>query len=186
MKQKPSKIEKIICEIAQNLTVNKLIEEFNRLAPDSVFKSSVETLSVSYQSYFTYYMLSEYEAYLHVNEPWKTTGRDEITVEHILPQTIKEENSYGQYWISRFGDKDNCKVFESRLGNLTLLGNGGQAKAGNKDFISKKEVYKEYTDMFSTKELLDYNEWNEDKLKERQTKMANAYIHIFSLDLNKI
>lgn len=186
MKQKPSKIEKIICEIAQNLTVNKLIEEFNRLASDSVFKSSVETLSVSYQSYFTYYMLSEYEAYLHVNEPWKTTGRDEITVEHILPQTIKEENSYGQYWISRFGDKDNCKVFESRLGNLTLLGNDGQAKAGNKDFISKKEVYKEYTDMFSTKELLDYNEWNEDKLKERQTKMANAYIHIFSLDLNKI
>lgn len=156
------------------------------MAPDSVFKSSVETLSVSYQSYFTYYMLSEYEAYLHVNEPWKTTGRDEITVEHILPQTIKEENSYGQYWISRFGDKDNCKVFESRLGNLTLLGNDGQAKAGNKDFISKKEVYKEYTDMFSTKELLDYNEWNEDKLKERQTKMANAYIHIFSLDLNKI
>lgn len=186
MKEKPTKIEKKISEVARRLTIEELQLLFNELAPDNLFKDKLETLNVNYQSYFTYYILSEYEASLHKNEPWKTTGRDSITVEHILPQTIKDNNIDGQYWISQFNSIDDCMVWQNRLGNLTLLGNGGQAKAGNKSFLNKKCVYKEYTDMLSTKKLLDYNDWNKDTLTKRQKNMAEAYLDIFTLDVNKI
>lgn len=186
MKEKPSKIEKKICEVAKALSMENVESLFKELAPDNLFMDKVESLNVNYQSYSTYYMLTEYEESLHTNEPWRTTGRDTITVEHILPQTVKKDEDDGKYWIKQFGSIEECEVWRNRLGNLSLLGTGGQGKAKNKDFEYKKSVYKENTDMFSTKQLLDYDHWNKENLIDRQKKMAGKFVEIFTLDINKI
>lgn len=186
MKEKPSKIEKRICEVAKSLTMEKVEDLFKELAPDNLSKDKVETLNVNYQSYSTYYMSTEYEETLHTNEPWISTGRESITVEHILPQSVKDDNIHGQYWISQFGSIEECEVWMNRLGNLTLLGNGGQGKAKNKLFDDKKKVYREHTDMFSTKQLLEYNDWNKDNIRKRQKLMAESYVDIFTLNINEI
>jgi len=57
-----------------------------------------------------------------------------ITVEHVLPQNIKE----GSEWASLF---DQPEEYVHKLGNLVLLRRRKNAKAQNFDFAKKKKSY---------------------------------------------
>ena len=72
------------------------------------------------------------------------------------------------------------------MGNLTLLGPKAQNKTSNKFFDKKQDVYKEYTDMFMTKELLEYNKWGIEEIEKRQKEMAKKFVEIFTLDIEKL
>ncbi|MHB7979180.1 hypothetical protein CF067_12250 [Clostridium sporogenes] len=187
LKKKPSAIEKIFGGLARELNIEKISTELIKYAKDSEFKNGIKSLVVKVKSYSTYYLLVEYEKNLHKNEKWISPGRKNVTIEHILPQTVDEKKQCGQFWIEAFDNsKEQCEICVNRLGNLTLLGQGGQNKASNKNFNDKKEIYINYTDMFMTKELLIYNKWNSENIEIRQNNMSEKYVDIFTLDLEKI
>ncbi len=187
LKRKPSAIEKIFGEIARSLDINTIGDILKEYAKDSEFKNAITNLDVKIKPFSTYYLLTEYEKVLHRNEKWISPGRKNVTIEHILPQTIKDNDEYGKKWMESFGNsKDVCDLYMNRLANLTLLGQVGQNKASNRFFDEKKEVYKEHTDMLMTKELLEYDTWNADNIDNRQKVMSEKFVEIFTLDIDKI
>lgn len=185
-KGKPTAIEKKIGEIAVNSNQKEISDLFIENSDNNELKDTLRSMNLNYKSYLAYYCLVEYEKILHKNEPWRSTGRTDITVEHILPQTIKSEDEHGEYWISSFKGEENCKLYQNRLGNLTLLGKVPQNKGKNYNFNIKKDVYKKFTDMFSTKELIEYTVWNRESIENRQNKMAETLCSVLTLDISNI
>ena len=69
---------------------------------------------------------------------------------------------------------------------MTLLGPVGQANASNKSFDLKKQVYQKKTDIYMSRELIKYDEWNVKNIEERQKEMARKIVNIFTLNINDI
>ncbi|AEJ18698.1 DUF262 domain-containing protein [Gracilinema caldarium] len=88
----------------------------------------------------------------------------DATIEHILPENAEES------WFLDFEQED----FESavyRLGNLTLLENKMNAKdAANALFEKKKTVY-ERSQYEITKEIVSYDTWNMNDIRNRQKNL---------------
>jgi hypothetical protein len=61
---------------------------------------------------------------------------DEISVEHILPQTPAKASQ----WVIDFSEEDR-EVWLHRLGNLMLLSRRKNTSLGNLDFADKRERY---------------------------------------------
>ncbi len=95
---------------------------------------------------------------------------NKIHIEHIMPvkandwDIIKED--HGEYlW---------------KLGNLTLLGGEYNKKSTNKVFNEKKGVY-EFSQVQLTKELLEYEEWTVETIRERQKNLAEVAVDIWKV-----
>lgn len=186
MKEKPTAIEKKIGEIAIHANENEIVNLFKENSDDNILRERLKNMSLNYRSYLAYYCLVEYEKSFHKNEPWISTGRSNITVEHILPRTINAEDKHGEYWIKVFGSEEECKLYQNRIGNLTLLGVKPQSKGKNYNFEIKKEVYKSNTEMLSTKEICNYSIWDTNSIESRQEKMVNVLMESLTLELQKI
>lgn len=103
-----------------------------------------------------------------------------ITIEHVLPQALKEE-----YWQKRF-DEDQHQTWLHRLGNLALLQGTKNYKAQYFDFDRKKKIYAKKNDKVSfdtTKELLSLPEWNIEELSARHQRMTDKAKLLWSIDL---
>ena len=188
MKGKPSAVEKEIGKCARTFTdIHEVAETFKSFSKDSVFKEHFKTVTMNPRSQQTYYLLVEYEKSLHTNETWVTPGRKDVTIEHVLPRTVKFDNGNlnKDEWASIF-TKEDWEVYVNRLGNLTLLGTKGQLKVSNKKFDEKKKLYQTYTDMKSTLEIASYSKWTKEDIEKRQGKMAEEAVDIFTLDVDKI
>ncbi|KEO84709.1 DUF262 domain-containing protein [Tumebacillus flagellatus] len=187
MKEKPSNIEKEVGECARNLDndLTQLAAVFIKHAKDAEFKESMKLLTVNYSSYSTYFILAEYEHSLH-NEMWIAPERKYVTVEHILPQVIDfdKSNEVGE-WANKFSQEEH-DVYLNRLGNLTLLGPSPQGKAGNRRFEDKLRVYQNDTSMLMTHELTNYATWGIEQIEDRQEKMAEKAVDIFTLDYSHV
>lgn len=87
------------------------------------------------------------------------------TLEHILPDNPNEDWNW---------DDMKIQQFHYRLGNMTLLEAGKNKDLGNVSFSEKKTVYKQST-VPMTLEIgnSDFEEWTEDRIDNRQKKMAN-------------
>lgn len=179
LKNKPTSIEKDLSVWAcdPNFSIEMLKEKFTEKASDAQFRAELLTLSLPYQSPLTHYMLCVYEADgFNRKEIWTSPGRSDNTVEHVLPQTIRAATPWGQYWLGQFGSIENCTLFEERMGNYAFLTRPAQSRAKNKDFPSKKDVYQNDTDMKLTQELVSFENWTPDTIKQRQEKMADVWV----------
>lgn len=91
-----------------------------------------------------------------------------ISIEHILPQTLKDK-----YWLERFTpERQNHLV--NKLGNLTLLSGSKNSAAQNSSFEKKKQIYLERGKKVSfdlTKEICEKLDWNENDIKERHDRL---------------
>lgn len=186
LKKKPTAIEKVFSELARNMNLDSMSKTLNEYAKDIEFRNILETIIVNPKAYSTYYLLTEYEKSLHSNEQWISPGRKKITVEHILPQKVDSKSNYGEKWLKEFANPEQCELYLNRLGNLTLLGPVGQANASNKSFDLKKQVYQKKTDMYMSRELIKYDEWNVKNIEERQKEMSRKIVNIFTLNINDI
>ena len=186
LKKKPTAIEKVFSELARNMNLDSMSKTLNEYAKDIEFRNILETIIVNPKAYSTYYLLTEYEKSLHSNEQWISPGRKKITVEHILPQKVDSKSNYGEKWLKEFANPEQCELYLNRLGNLTLLGPVGQANASNKSFDLKKQVYQKKTDMYMSRELIKYYEWNVKNIEERQKEMSRKIVNIFTLNINDI
>ena len=98
---------------------------------------------------------------------------DNITIEHIIPQT------HGELWLEYLEeDDDTVNIFLTKLGNLALTTQNSELS--NKLFDDKKPYYA--NDPFHyTKELASQPKWNTAAIKKRSQMLANKAIKIWSV-----
>ena len=86
-----------------------------------------------------------------------------FTIEHILPENFNE------HWNANFDNE--AENFIYRLGNYTFLEDKKNKKCADKNFESKKSIYK--TSQFKlSKECLLFDDWNISTLNKYQKKLA--------------
>lgn len=91
----------------------------------------------------------------HMNE-------DRYEIEHIMPKN---------------GNSENRQL--NNIGNLTLILKEQNASIKDNSFNEKKEIYKN-SRVLITQDLNNYNEWNDETIRERAECLANKALEIFS------
>jgi uncharacterized protein with ParB-like and HNH nuclease domain len=102
-----------------------------------------------------------------------------ISIEHILPQNMKEV----VYWKERF-TQEQQKYWVHKLGNLTLLCGRKNSAAQNYSFEKKKEIYLKRGNKVSfdmTKKICDEKEWTVDMLEKRQKELLEKAAEIWQI-----
>lgn len=161
--------------IDKNYRFKTAMHEFEIITKDFPMEAMIKELSVSdcYNSWAKElrYFFYHYEEYLAKKNGlnlsvktweaiWSTSLND--TIEHIYPLT--ESNAWK-------GKVTKRKEFHAnRLGNLMILPGNINSKIKNKGFIIKKREYSK-TEMLSTKEILEYKDWDIKTIEERTNKL---------------
>ena len=123
-----------------------------------------------------FYFLKRLENYNN-NEPVQIEGNDNITVEHIFPQTPDHK------WKLELGEEQFNEIFTKYLhtiANLTLSGNNGQL--GNKIFKEKRDLPgKGYKDsrLFLNKYLSTIDKWSTKEIDQRFNLIAERFKQIW-------
>lgn len=98
--------------------------------------------------------------------------KDSLTIEHVLPQTIKDGSQWSSWW-----DVDNHKLWVHRLANLVPLNRRRNSSASNLEFKDKKEKYFKGNNNVSsyalTTQVLDTEEWTPDIVAQRQGNLLS-------------
>lgn len=105
-----------------------------------------------------------------VDESVAKTFNGIISIEHILPQSMKD-----QYWQDRF-TLEQQRSLVHKLGNLTLLSGRKNSAAQNYSFDRKKDVYTKRGLKVSfdiTKEVCNEFDWTPQIIEMRQEKLIN-------------
>ena len=101
-----------------------------------------------------------------------------ITIEHVLPQSMGDDS-----WLNSFSEEEH-KTNVHRIGNLALLAGIKNYKAQNFPFIRKKEIYSRKNEKVSfdtTKDIIEQSEWTPVQIRERQARLMNAAIRVWSI-----
>ncbi len=144
---------------------------------DTAFETSFSNKSfkrTSKNQKIVKYLLTRIENHLHSSHinPFGSSS----TVEHILP----ENPSSG--W-EHFSDEEvERTVF--RLGNLTLLGVNTNRDLGAVEYSRKKEAYAASSFGITRDIALNYDEWNEHSINERQKQLAKTALQIWRLQFD--
>lgn len=95
-----------------------------------------------------------------------------VHVEHIMPKKIRTADHWNM-------DADQHEIYVNRFGNLTLLGQEYNRSAVNKDFESKKAIYR-LSEIPMTQDLIAYGGWGLEAIEERQEWLANVPVKIWN------
>lgn len=178
-----SKLHQIVKMINGGTTISKIIKEFVRDDGSYPSKDQLElqlkTLRVINNNLATA-LLQELE---YSEEDDKDVAGD-VTVEHIMPKSIK---LWKNYIMKNHGYKNESAVNEMHEKNLTLLGNQTlltdtkNKKISNKSFDEKKEIYAK--DGHKITNMLKYiDKWTEKSIQARQEKFKNKLLDILDLE----
>ena len=96
-----------------------------------------------------------------------------ITIEHIMPQTLTEK------WKRELGGnwQDIHDTYVHTIGNLTLT--GYNSKHSNKSFFEKKDLIKEYSNIPLNKYFEDVEKWGKNEIYNRCIHMINLFNEVF-------
>ncbi|MDJ0580407.1 DUF262 domain-containing protein [Crocosphaera sp.] len=107
----------------------------------------------------------------------KSQGREtvdisELSVEHIMPQTLSNK------WKQTLGGTNarNYKSWLHTLGNLTLT--AYNSELSNKPYSDKQE-YLIDSNLYLNRYFRDINDWNFDEIKERGNRLADIAIRVW-------
>ncbi len=97
-----------------------------------------------------------------------------LTIEHVLPQTVK----LGSNWDKLWPDSDQRKEWVHRIANLVVLTKKRNSKAQNFDFDKKKTAYFAGTHGVSscslTTQVLQTDQWTPGVVEQRQKKLLGV------------
>lgn len=85
-----------------------------------------------------------------------------LNIEHLLPKSSQQ------------------RQWTNRLGNLVLIEEKWNRKAGEKCFIDKREVLRR--SKFFPDDLLGYSVWGPEQIESRQQQMANSAVRLWRFD----
>ncbi len=164
------------------------------------FETYIKELGNKEEGYYSWsglrYFLYEYELYLtsktkgntKVNWTDFNKRKKEDTIEHIYPQTPKDE-----CWKEAFkeNDKKQKKALLNSLGNLLLLCQSKNSELQNKCFAFKKKHKNSKQDdvgffngSYSEIEVSSYKDWTAKEIKERGLKMLKFLEERWGIDID--
>lgn len=178
----PNELEKLYSKTAIKIRENGLdsydetkqsiIEECPN---DSIFKENFKTKSMTNPKPIRY-LLEEIEKKYHTEE-LQPAPSSRVHIEHIMPKSRNES------WKQCTDDKNiDFEEYVSRIGNLTLLGRKLNIGASNKSFPEKKEEYYSASEFNITRRIVDYEEWDESTIEDRQEKLLKDALEIWRLE----
>ena len=118
------------------------------------------------------HVLESLESTMLVNNEPVDLSNVQISIEHIMPQTLNEE------WEQLLGEKaaDIYDNYLHTIGNLTLT--GSNSDLGNAPLLEKKKIYSQ-SNFSLNKDLADAIVWNEYVIKQRAQKLGKLAIEIW-------
>lgn len=97
-----------------------------------------------------------------------------FTIEHVLPQTPKENSEWTRLWTD-----EQRKYWIHKIGNLVPLARRKNSEAQNYEFEEKKVKYftgRNGTSAYAlTTQVLQYNEWTPDVVEKRQEFLLGVF-----------
>jgi uncharacterized protein with ParB-like and HNH nuclease domain len=112
------------------------------------------------------------------NSNSKVEYGNNVTIEHILPQTPDND-----YWLTRFDEAHWRDQWTDRMGNLVPLDGRKNYKVSNKPFNAKYEEYfRKKSDFPLVNELEDYEEWTPENLQKRHERLKKEAKEIWLPD----
>ena len=113
------------------------------------------------------------------------SGTNTLTIEHVLPQTIKPETEWERNWPNI----DIRDTWLNRIANLVSLTRRSNSAAKNADFGKKKKIYFSYKGGSSTSpltnEVIMEMTWTPEVLERRQKKLIQKFTESWELDYKK-
>lgn len=107
--------------------------------------------------------------------------RNLLTLEHILPQTVKDSSQWAQWWP----DETKRRHWVHRLANLAPLNRRRNSKASNYDFQKKKSAYFKgkngVTSFVMTTQVLSHDTWDEAAVKAYQENLLDLLAECWEL-----
>lgn len=110
------------------------------------------------------HILDSLEEVTNTNNEPVDLSRPQITIEHIMPQTLNEE------WEQLLGERA-AEIFDTYLhtvGNLTLTGKNSEM--GNAPLLEKRKVFAQ-SNFAISKDVADSIIWNDTLIRMRATKL---------------
>lgn len=156
------------------MTLLKAEQKQNRFPNDQEFVDSLKHSPIyANSSTGTKYVLYKVEYHRNSQNRTQTVNFEELTVEHILPQT--EYANLDSCWTDTF-DLGEYEKYVHTLGNLTLVTQEKNSQLGNRCFDTKKEIYQ--TDSFiGTKEIdSNYSDWGAADIEHHADSLMQNYI----------
>jgi uncharacterized protein with ParB-like and HNH nuclease domain len=156
----------ILTSFSKNIPTN---EEFTLQFQAATFQQNDQTK----------YILDKLETdgYGTGNSGKRVTGRFNVHIEHIAPQSMENPEEW-QGFVEL--SPEEKKEMTMNIGNLTILEKRPNIQASNSTFKLKKEFYsEESSDMKITHELLSYEKWGTDEIKVRAKKLAEKAAKIW-------
>lgn len=194
-------ISRIVEQLGQN--IHELFEEGDRYNINRFYDDMVKKFQ-SYDGYYSWsdrhYFLFEYEASIRIEEgeqklEWSTfvkNEKDKVTIEHILPQTVKPTSSWYSV-IKNFDDKE-VKSLTNSLGNLLALSRSKNSRFSNDSFEDKKngrksadttELYRGYRHgSHSEIEVAKNEEWTSEQILKRGLHLLSFLSDRWQLNLS--
>ena len=144
---------------------------YHRFPTDEEFRAELENKDV-YNFRNNKYLFEKLE-YFNNKERVNT---DDLTVEHILPQTLTSQ------WKEALG-VDFQRISDTYLhtvGNLTLT--GYNPDMSNKTFIEKRDMPKGFKEsgVRLNKELVSLEKWTEEEIKSRAKKLSATAVSVWT------
>lgn len=104
----------------------------------------------------------------------ETINMEDITIEHIMPQTLNSQ------WKIELGNKYEQihSEYINTIGNLTIT--GYNSELSNKNFELKKECYKN-SNIKICREVVNYVEWKDTEIQDRARKLFEKAKKIWKL-----
>lgn len=98
----------------------------------------------------------------------------DLSIEHIMPQTSTP------YWEEK-ADVTGEEYTElvNTIGNLTLVTATNNSAAGNKDFETKKKIFKDTLHIHMNKELYELEDWSSTSIIARSNLIINSLISMY-------
>ena len=147
------------------------IDDVDTLLNDDIFEINcndfIKVLNDNiYGRRFARYILYKLD-YLYGNTD-KINVPKTITVEHILPQTPKDDSE----WKQNFSDKER-DYWTNKIGNLVLISKRKNSSQGRKDFNEKKKKYFEKNiELFrNSLRVMNSNQWTLKEIKQNQDEV---------------
>ncbi|WP_292459854.1 DUF262 domain-containing HNH endonuclease family protein [Methanothermococcus sp.] len=176
--QRIENMNKILKRIAESNSSDEVINN------NEIFKVDAEKLKEVlhdddiYKKRYAKFVLLKY-AYLRMeNDMVHLSNIKNISIEHILPQKPKENSQ----WVRDFS-KEEREYWTDKLANLVLISGKKNSSLKNYNFREKIEKLRELQRKrgfgifdFMYEEVIGYNEWTPNNLKNRQDKMVNKLI----------
>jgi hypothetical protein len=174
LRKDPKELERFYYQIAELITGDSDIENIiNRIKEHQNFreedKFKAEFIISSLKGSVAKMILDRITRKHSESVDW---SNKDVHIEHIMPQ-----KPMGEWKILYDKDEFEYKDYLNRLGNLTILQDKKNIRARNKDFMDKKEYYKE-SRLSITKNLVDYSKWDYNNIVDRQ-----EYLYEQSKDL---